>query len=221
MRENPELPGIYETDPDFYGLPGKTYSLSIEELDIDENGESETYTASSYLPHVNSIDSITLVYTSTSFFSGWEIQVWTYDPADEKNYYIFKALVNGRLVTDQDIAAPAGSDEVDNDGDGDIEPGEMVVTSGQFLIDSEEDERLQAGDIVTFEANGITEDYYNFLFQAQTESFGQNPLFSGPPANITSNISNGALGFFTAYSIARSSAVVPEEKPTGDNGIFR
>ncbi|MGC9341509.1 MAG: DUF4249 family protein, partial [Bacteroidales bacterium] len=83
----------------------------------------------------------------------------------------------------------------------------------QFLVDSKADEKLEPGDTVTFEANSITEEYYNFLVEAQSESFGQNPLFSGPPANISSNVSNGALGFFTAYSLTRSSRIVPDIFP--------
>lgn len=213
LRENPNLPGIYETEPDFYGIPGETYTLTIEGTDIDEDGENESYSASSYLPPVNSVDSITLMYSSNSFFSGWEIQVWTYDPGDEENYYIFKTLVNGLLVTDTLTEYVIQNDDL---FDGNYTYG---ITS-QFLLDSKEDERLVPGDIITFEANGITSEYYNFLFQAQGESFGQNPLFSGPPANISSNLSNDALGFFTAYSISRSSAIVPKEKPTGDDGIF-
>ncbi|MFW5645071.1 MAG: DUF4249 domain-containing protein [Bacteroidota bacterium] len=213
LKENPDLPGFYETRPDFYGIPGETYTLTIEDVDVNADGESEFYTASSYLPAVNSIDSIKLVYTSNSFFSGWEIQVWTFDPANVKNYYIFKTRVNGRLVTDTLSEYVIQNDDL---FDGSYTYG---ITS-QFLLESDEDERLNPGDIVTFEANGITEEYYNFLLQAQNESFGQNPLFSGPPANISSNISNGALGFFTAYSISRSNAVVPKEKPTGEDGIF-
>ncbi|MFW5820040.1 MAG: DUF4249 domain-containing protein [Bacteroidota bacterium] len=205
LRENPELKGIYETDPDFYGLPGKTYRLSIEDVDIDEDNESETYSASSYLPPVNSIDSITLLYTTTGFFSGWEIQVWTYDPANVENFYVFKALVNGKLVSDTLTELVIQNDDL---FDGNYTYG---ITS-QFLIDSKEDERLKPGDIVTFEANGITQEYYDFLFQAQLESFGQNPLFSGPPANITTNITNGALGFFTAYSVSRASALVSSQR---------
>jgi hypothetical protein len=33
---------------------------------------------------------------------------------------------------------------------------------------------------------------------------GSNPLFSGPPANVKGNISNGAIGFFAAYTTSRS-----------------
>ena len=80
----------------------------------------------------------------------------------------------------------------------------------QFLDDSNGTEIALPGDTVEFEINGITEEYYNFIIQAQTETFMSAPLFSGPPANIITNISNGALGFFTAYSIDRAIKIVPD-----------
>lgn len=203
LTENPEKPGIYETEPDFYGRVGETYNLTISGVDIDEDGEEEIYTAGSYLPEVNSLDSITLKYTSNSFFSGWEIQVWTFDPADQRNFYVFKAGLNGRIVTDTLTEFVIQNDDFFNGS-------ETNGITSQFLDDAIEDQKAVPGDIITFEINGITEEYYNFLFQAQTESFGQVPLFSGPPANIGSNISNGALGFFTAYSVERASRIVEE-----------
>lgn len=206
LAENSKQPGVYETPANFYGQPGKTYRLNISEVDIDEDGIVENYSASSYMPVINDADSITLKYTSNSFFSGWEIQVWTYDPADIRNFYVFKALVNNKLVTDTLTELVIQNDDLFN---GNYTYG---ITS-QFLVDSKADEKLEPGDTVTFEANSITEEYYNFLVEAQSESFGQNPLFSGPPANISSNISNGALGFFTAYSLTRSSRIVPDIIP--------
>jgi hypothetical protein len=45
--------------------------------------------------------------------------------------------------------------------------------------------------------------------EAQSEIFGNNPLFSGPPANVSTNLENGAVGIFTAYSIERVSKIIP------------
>ena len=82
----------------------------------------------------------------------------------------------------------------------------------QFLDQQREDEKIHPGDTITFEINGITEEYYKFVMEAQSEIFYHTPLFSGPPANISTNISNGAVGFFTAYSIDRCSTVLGSEK---------
>jgi hypothetical protein len=60
--------------------------------------------------------------------------------------------------------------------------------------------------------NNIGKDYYDFLIGAQAEIRGSNPLFSGPPANVKGNINNGAIGFFSAYSVTHSSTVTPEFK---------
>ncbi len=64
------------------------------------------------------------------------------------------------------------------------------------------------GDTVTLELNSIDQAYYDFVGDAQLEIWGNNPLFSGPPANVRSNIDNDAIGIFTAYSIERASAIV-------------
>ncbi|HPM92458.1 MAG TPA: hypothetical protein PKZ74_06565, partial [Bacteroidales bacterium] len=58
-----------------------------------------------------------------------------------------------------------------------------------------------------FQGCNITEEFYDFVMTLQSETGFQTPLFSGPPANVKSNLSNGAVGFFTAYSVAYSSKV--------------
>ena len=79
-----------------------------------------------------------------------------------------------------------------------------------YYSDDETEEQLFPGDTVTLELHSIDRAYYDFVGDAQLEIFGNNPLFSGPPANIRSNIDNGAMGAFTAYSITRASAIVAE-----------
>ena len=194
--------GIYETSEDFTGVPGKTYQLNISDVDINQDGEKEFYRASSYMPELGKMDSISLKYTTNSFFSGWEIQVWAWDRPEKRDYYVFKAYLNGRLVTDTLTELVVQNDDLFN---GNYTYG---ITS-QFLIDSNADERALPGDTVVFEINGINQEYYNFLVEAQNESFGNNPLFSGPPANITTNLSNDAIGFFTAYSVKQARKIVP------------
>jgi hypothetical protein len=68
------------------------------------------------------------------------------------------------------------------------------------------DEILQDQDVITLETYAITEEYYDFVNQLQEMDEGQN-MFSGPPGNIESNISGGAIGFFAVYSITRTSVI--------------
>lgn len=200
LSESNENPGQYLTDPDYFGIPGKTYTLTISQVDIDNNGEPEEYTASSKLMPLNSIDSIHLENWKGTDFNIYAILVFAQDPP-VKNFYAFKALRNGILITDSLHEIIVQDDVFFN---GNYANG----IPAQFMDQSEKDEIILPEDTITLQINGITEEYYNFILEAQDEIFFQTPIFSGPPANISSNISNGALGFFAAYSVVRSSVVL-------------
>lgn len=203
FSEDPIGSGIYLSPSDFFGIPGKIYFLTISNVDVNEDGVDEIYESSSSLEAINPIDSIGLKYTNMHFFSGWEVMIYAWDKAGVRNFYSFKAFLNGVLLTDTLTEYVIQNDDF---FDGSYTNG---ITS-QVLDDSNGTELALPGDTIGFELNGITEEYYNFIYEAQSEAFRSAPLFSGPPANITSNISNGALGFFTAYSVDRAWKIVPE-----------
>jgi hypothetical protein len=203
LTESSNETGIYETDPYFFGTMGKTYKLNISNVDIDNDGMSENYSAQSFLPFLNPLDSIFLGYSTNSFFSGWQVLIWAQDPPESRDFYSFKTYKNGILLTDTLSEYIVQSDDFFN---GSYTNG----ITAQFLNDANPSEKAKAGDIITFEINAITEEFYKFVIEAGTEASPGNPLFSGPPANIRSNISNGGLGFFTAYSLDRKTKVVPE-----------
>lgn len=203
LTENDSTRGLYQTFDGYRGIAGKTYTLNIDGVDINQDGHPEAYTASSYLPPVNPIDSITLEYSTNLIGSGWNVNVWAWDPAEVKNYYAFKVYRNGVILTDSLTDFIVQSDDLFN---GSYTYG----ITAQYLSDDNAAEKVVAGDTVTFELDGITGDYYRFIQEALAETYGHNPIFSGPPANITGNISNGAIGFFTAYSVARASKIVPD-----------
>lgn len=56
---------------------------------------------------------------------------------------------------------------------------------------------------------GITEDYYSFIYSYITDYYPKVPIFSGPSANIPTNIKpiDDAVGIFAAYSIERKSVI--------------
>ncbi len=204
LTENTQIPGNYDTPENFYGLPGKTYTLVIQNVDINKDGRAETYSAISYLPFLNEPDSVKVKYANYPFFTGIEVLLYALDPAGSKDFYAFKVSRNGVLQTDSLPEIIVQSDLLFN---GNYTNGVSVY----FLDDSKPGEKTEAGDTITFEMYGINEEYYNFIIEAQTELFGSNPLFSGPPANILTNINNGAVGFFTAVNIKRTSAIAPQK----------
>jgi len=190
---------MYYTSADFFGTPGKTYTLNIRDVDVNGDGISEEYSASSHLNPVNHLDSISLKYFSAFGFTGYEVQLYAWDPPS-RDWYSFKLHKNGVLITDTLYELVVQPDDFFN---GNYTHG----ITAQFLSNHKPEEVLEVGDTVTFEINGITEEYYKFVIEAQSQIYPQTPLFSGPPANIRTNLNNGAIGFFTAYSVNYASAI--------------
>jgi hypothetical protein len=205
LEERDSIPGLYLTPYAFRGEPGTTYMLRISQVDINGDGITETYKASSTMPAGAKLDSISLQYFTSYFGSGYEIYMFALDPPT-RDWYGLKFSKNSDLLTDTLIKYSVQSDDFYN--------GKYLfygVPVG-FLSDDDPRESVHPGDTVTLELNGIEKAYYDFVLDARLEIYGNNPLFSGPPANVPSNIDNEGQGIFTAYSIQRSSVVLPKSK---------
>jgi len=203
LREHDTIPGLYLARPAFRGVPNTTYQLHISQVDVDKDGVFETYNAASTMPPVAQLDSIQLVYFQSPYVSGYQVFMYAHDPPT-REWYNFKMWRNGTLLTDTLSKYTVQPDDLYN---GTYINGLPVG----FLWNDDPDEGLQLGDTITFELNSVDEAYYNFVQDAQLEIMGNNPLFSGPSANIRSNIDNGGKGIFTAYSVRRVSAILAEE----------
>lgn len=191
-------PGKYGTSPLFAAVAGRTYTLNIK-LREEINGHL-TYTATSVVNPINPIDSIGLIFQPDWGEKGFYEVTCYYQEPPTKDFYMFNILINGKLVTDTISDRLVISDDFFN--------GSYTNGIGVGYLDqSKTDEALNPGDIVTFQGCNIQEEYYTFVTTLQAETGFQTPLFSGPPANIKSNINNGAVGFFTAFSVAYSSKV--------------
>lgn len=196
-------PGMYTTDSNVYATPGKTYILNIT---LSEPiGIQKDFSASSYLPPISELDSVDLVFHSDWAKMGmWEVKCYVQEPPTT-DFYRFLIYKNNKLLTDSLNEWFVTDDKFFN---GNYTNGASIA----YLNQASNSESLQVGDQVTVEVNNISKAYANFLWDAQAEARGSNPLFSGPPANVKGNISNGAVGFFAAYSITRKSKNTPEFK---------
>jgi hypothetical protein len=192
-------PGLYQTSPDVFGRPDHTYKLQI--LLKTPINNTAAYEASSTLRPITQADSIKLKFHPEWGKEGfWEVQCYVLDPPTT-DFYMFDIYRNQSLITDTIDKKVVVDDQLYN---GNYTNGIGVG----YLNQARNDQRLVAGDTVTLKVASITSDYFNFIGAVQTEVAGQNPLFSGPPANIPGNISNGAVGFFAAYSNTRARAIV-------------
>jgi hypothetical protein len=170
--------GIYITSV-LRGVPGHTYTLTVKT-------DGQTYTASSIMPDAVEINSI---YIENSLF-GNEKQVTLdfSDPANIDNYYRLIEYVNN-IQQDQIYAV---SDK--------LYQGKEISYS---IMSQDSKNKLETGDKVTIWLECMDKFVYEYFRTASRED-GQ----SASPANPTSNISNGALGYFNACSVRAISIIV-------------
>lgn len=194
-------PGIYCTSADYAGVPGKTYILNIN-LQKPVGGFTD-YTASSTLLPVFRLDSIGLEFIKGGFNNQgiWVIKSYFSDPPTQDFYRILISR-NSKMITDTLNEWYVTDDIFFN---GRYSDGLPIG----YLLQGYHDNTVESGDTITAEINGIEKEYEGFILDAQAEIRGSNPLFSGPSANVKGNVSNGAIGFFAAYSVTRASAIVP------------
>jgi len=195
----PGISGIYETDAGFAGVAGETYTLQIDmEQEISGNQSAR---ATCFLPHVTTLDSI-----STEFYADWgkegfwAIKLWAREPGDEVNYYLFNFYRNGILMTDTITEKVVSDDQFYN---GSYMKGVDVV----YVNNEDTWQTFRPGDTIVLQMSGITKEYYDFINQVDMAGFNI-PFFSGPPANVEGNISNGGIGFFAAFSNSYAMTVV-------------
>ncbi len=204
LLENSANKGVYETDPTVYGVPGKTYTLQISHVDIDNDGVFEEYSAQSSLKKENPIDSIRIAFdNSNPDYNGWIINLYAQEIGGGRNFYLMKAYKNNVLLTDSTHEYANMSDNTGFNG------GYFDGFPVYMLQNKKLDERVQKGDKITLEMDGINEAYFNFITDYIQEYNPKIPIFSGPSANISTNIEpkDKAVGFFTAYSISRCTKI--------------
>lgn len=196
FSEDTENPGNYFPPENFTIEPESSYQLTID-LKEEIGGESHFESEATMPVLSDEIDSIRVIYRSD--FETWIIKLYAYEPSGP-NYYMFTAWVNGEAVTDSLSRIGVADDKI-VDG---------TYMNGIWVLFLKEDE-VAVEDTVTMATSSITEDYFRYLTEAQTEMSPKNPFFSGPPANVRSNISNGAVGYFAVFSSAFSTTIVREE----------
>lgn len=215
LTESTTEQGVYYTQPNVYGISGKTYKLNAENVIIPGTSSAKTLTAQSTIPELKDnyqkiyLDSINVKYNDN--WEGWIVNGWANEPADQKNFYMFKVYINDVLYSDSLNNLMISDDKLINGNS----------TNGAALYFIQEPDTIKAGYKVTLELCVINEDHFRFLYEAQTSSQPQIPIFSAPPANARTNISNGAIGYFSAYASIKSSYIVKQEDIEAKNKLTK
>ncbi len=173
--------GTYQTSV-LQGVPGHTYLLSVQ-----LNGT--TYNASSTMANPVVLDSVT--FQVNSGFGQTLINPMPnfQDPAGINNYYQFIQSINSKITKKTFVFDDRLSD------------GRYV--SRQLFNDSA---YIQPKDTVQLEMRCLDKNVYEYF----KELSGLDPTNGQPtsPANPTSNISGGALGYFSAHTTQKKKAIV-------------
>lgn len=181
--------GIYETST-IQGEVGRTYELTIEH-------EGRIYTSQSTMLPVSEIaETASYFRRATTFYDeGYYVAMAALvsDP-DRINYYRWKIYKNDSLYS--------GTEDI-------------IVAEDEYIDDSFEFEfsyPFELDDEVKIEMSSLNKDaydYYNGLIEVLSSDGG---LFSPPPVNAPTNISNGALGLFQANAVSTATVTIREEE---------
>jgi hypothetical protein len=187
---------LSETSPGKYqtyvtrGIPGHTYKITV----VDKGVE---YNAFSTMPDPVKVDSIIIVKERN--FRGKEskhIEITIKDPAGIQNYYHPELVVNSKKNTSFFVFN-------DNNMDGKYIRRE-VRARGDTSVKYNPGDTIQ---VILFSIDKATFDYFRTVRQASAEG---GEFMSPSPANPITNLSNGALGYFSAYSIASKRYIIPK-----------
>jgi hypothetical protein len=176
--------GIYSTY-DMQGVAGHTYTLSV-------TSQQKNYMATSTMPMPVPLDSIT--FSQISGFGNNQIDaiVNFQDPPGIQNYYQFVEFVNGAQITK------------------DIFVFDDRLSDGKYINHTlyNDTSYIFQGDEVQVNMYCIDENVYNYFYQL-VQSGGTGAFSTtASPANPTSNISNGSLGYFSAHTVTSKERVV-------------
>ena len=204
------LPGTYYSQTMWAAQEGFDYHLNIE-VDFNNNGEKELYQASTTILPPLYLDSVKVVPMNIMGHVNYALNVYGQDPPSE-DYYLFKLSVNDSLVTNKLSQYIITDDVMINNG---YIPGLTIEYFGdisEWEKDSEETRRrsvyAKEGDKIGIGLSMISKGYFDFISQCVSEMRGENPMFGGPASNITTNISNGGVGYFSGYCITHSTTEV-------------
>ncbi|UCG27538.1 MAG: DUF4249 domain-containing protein [Bacteroidales bacterium] len=177
--------GIYQTTF-LTGETGRNYTL-------ETIVEGEQYIGTATMQDRIEIDSIELeYYPATPYYEeGYWLHCHFTDPAGEGNYYRTKVFKNG--TTDKNLYI---IDDKFIDGN----PVDLFVW-GDFYIPN---------DTAWFELWTMDEYVYDYFYTLANLLYSGGDGSYATPANPNTNLSDGALGYFGAFTIARDTIIVPD-----------
>ena len=184
-----EEPGGKYRHATLAGITGRSYTLHVS---INGN----IFTSTSTIPQLVNMD--TIYVTNDNWFDGKAIKLANIEYDDPKgipNYYKFVRYLNG-----------VKTKRIFNNND-DLTDGRHTTTT-LFIDGSDTDnDKLESGDTVKIDMLCIDASVYKYWYSLEQSSTGETQ--SAAPTNPVTNISGGALGYFSAHTCQTKTMIVP------------
>lgn len=180
----PQGNGIYHTTS-LVGVEGRTYTLIVDL-------EGKKYTAQSTMPTKVPFDSIKVENILFAGETEYNLIPVYIDPLARGNNYRFVLTLNNKILSQHLVQ----NDEVRNG-----------VANALSLEITDNDLEIKAGDSIKIQMQCIDKKvslYYNTLAQVADGGPGGGTTPSTPP----SNISNSALGIFSAHTVETKNTTI-------------
>jgi hypothetical protein len=183
-RNYADSAGFYLPVTAFTGEVGKTYFLTVTIGD-------QIYEAQDKLFRVTTIDSLAYRIDEDEREDPeddgkfYEVLIYAKEPQDSEDYYLFKFFRNDSLKLDFDTDIYFTDDE----------------TLGENIDGVSSPIYFAPGDKARCEIFSLSRTAFVFYSDLQSLLNNDGGLFSQPPANSRTNLTNGALGFFQASAM--------------------
>ena len=187
-------PGIYKTDSLAKATPNRSYTLNILY-------EGVTYTATNYCDSVPELDSVMIepkfITPGATEPDYHIIRISTQEKLGYGDYYAWQVYVNGVLKNDTITEQISTDDGFFPDG----------TYFNLFELTRMDD--LESGDTIMVAQHAISKETYEGYFAILLQTVFRGGIFDTPPADVPTNMSEGAVGIFSASGEARRVGYVP------------
>lgn len=186
LREYPAGSGIYLTDS-FRAVFGRIYKLVISINDMEYSAETE-------MVPVTSLDS--LDYSLADNSGGYyKLNLYDTDEPSMTEYYLDWSQLPG-FTDDNSCRAKIIYYSLNT-----IDVGEMFKPESEQVI-------FPAGTIVYRKKYSMNEAHAGFIRTLLSETEWRGGLFDVQPGNVQTNLSEGAVGYFSASTVVADSTII-------------
>lgn len=184
-------PGVYKSKEAFAGEIGRTYTLTIEH-------NEQRFTASEMMNTMGTIDTLLTQIDPEEQADPdedgrfYDILVFMTEPQDTENFYLVKFYRNGQIENFE------GEDVYVFD---DVAIGEnLSALPGPVYY--------AVGDIAGMELYSLSRKAFRFYSDLNANINNDGGMFSSQPANVSTNLEGGAIGYFQVSALDKKEVTI-------------